>query len=441
MNSKKLCAKLEDWVASGLIAREQATAIAAYEEGRKKGPGWGLLIFAGFGAVALGLGVILLFAYNWQDMHKFAKLGVIFGALLLAHGGGLWLRQRRCPDGVVEAAHLLGSMLFGAGIFLIAQIYHISAHYPDAFLIWAGGALLLTWALPSIPQGLLAAVLLGIWACTEAIDYNTGPAIAPLLVLLGLGLPAWRFRSPVLLGASTLAFALVVTAVLTTNQKSFFLSLLGVSALYFALSRLTARHAALPQAPTVFRRSGLLLYLPLLFVLSFPDAVNAFSRVSCFDGDLSRWLIAMPLLSAAFVLNAWVIIQTMREQEACGAGELLSLLAPAAMLAIFLDCCWPKRYLPEYTGGWLSAITIGANLAFLHQALSTLWRGCSETRAGLVAFGSLLLAALASARFTDLFESLLARGMVFLLMAAFLFYVAFVYQRKGQKPPRAERMP
>lgn len=429
MSSKKLCAKLEDWVASGLIAREQATAIAAYEEGRKKGPGWGLLIFAGFGAVALGLGVILLFAYNWQDMHKFAKLGVIFGALLLAHGGGLWLRQRRCPDGVVEAAHLLGSMLFGAGIFLIAQIYHISAHYPDAFLIWAGGALLLTWALPSIPQGLLAAVLLGIWACTEAIDYNTGPAIAPLLVLLGLGLPAWRLRSPVLLGASTLAFALVVTAVLTTNQKSFFLSLLGVSALYFALSRLTARHA------------GLLLYLPLLFVLSFPDAVNAFSRVSCFDGDLSRWLIAMPLLSAAFVLNAWVIIQTMREQEACGAGELLSLLAPAAMLAIFLDCCWPKRYLPEYTGGWLSAITIGANLAFLHQALSTLWRGCSETRAGLVAFGSLLLAALASARFTDLFESLLARGMVFLLMAAFLFYVAFVYQRKGQKPPRAERMP
>ena len=120
MNSKRLCAKLEDWVASGLIAREQATAIAAYEEGRKKGPGWGLLIFAGFGAVALGLGVILLFAYNWQDMHKFAKLGVIFGALLLAHGGGLWLRQQRYPDGVVEAAHLLGSMLFGAGIFLIA---------------------------------------------------------------------------------------------------------------------------------------------------------------------------------------------------------------------------------------------------------------------------------------------------------------------------------
>ena len=75
--------------------------------------------------MALGLGVILLFAYNWQDMHKFAKLGVIFGALLLAHGGGLWLRQQRCPDGVVEAAHLLGSMLFGADIFLIAQIYHI----------------------------------------------------------------------------------------------------------------------------------------------------------------------------------------------------------------------------------------------------------------------------------------------------------------------------
>ena len=122
---------------------------------RRSGPSWGILVFAGFGALALGLGVILLFAYNWEKMHKFAKLGVIFGGLALAHGAGLWLRRENRPL-LAETAHLVGTMLFGAGIFLVAQIYHVSAHYPDAFLIWALGALLLTWVLPSVQQGWLA---------------------------------------------------------------------------------------------------------------------------------------------------------------------------------------------------------------------------------------------------------------------------------------------
>ena len=41
-------------------------------------------------------------------------------------------------------------MLFGAGIWLVAQVYHIEEHFPDGFLIWGIGALALAWAMPSI---------------------------------------------------------------------------------------------------------------------------------------------------------------------------------------------------------------------------------------------------------------------------------------------------
>jgi hypothetical protein len=45
---------------------------------------WALIVFSGIGAVIVGLGVILLFAYNWHEMSKFIKLTVVFGSLALA---------------------------------------------------------------------------------------------------------------------------------------------------------------------------------------------------------------------------------------------------------------------------------------------------------------------------------------------------------------------
>jgi len=39
----------------------------------------------------IGLGVILFFAYNWEDMPKALKLMVVFAALFVSHGGALWV--------------------------------------------------------------------------------------------------------------------------------------------------------------------------------------------------------------------------------------------------------------------------------------------------------------------------------------------------------------
>ena len=40
---------------------------------------------------------------------------------------------------------MLGTLFFGAGIWLVAQIYHIDEHFPNGFLIWGLGALALAW--------------------------------------------------------------------------------------------------------------------------------------------------------------------------------------------------------------------------------------------------------------------------------------------------------
>ena len=74
-----------------VIRTEQAEALKSRYPAPGEAIAWSRIIFFCLGAVLFGLGVVLLFAYNWQQMHKFAKLGVILAALIGAHGAGRWL--------------------------------------------------------------------------------------------------------------------------------------------------------------------------------------------------------------------------------------------------------------------------------------------------------------------------------------------------------------
>lgn len=436
--------KLAEWTAAGLISPAQAQAIRAREAEEKPGLPWGILIFAGFGAVVIGLGVILLFAYNWDKMHKFAKLGVVFGAMAAAHGTGLYLRRRESLRGFAEAALLLGTMLFGAGIWLVAQIYHISAHYPNAFFVWAAGALLLAWALPSVAHGLLAAVLLAIWACAEVSSFANHLAVAPLLVLAGTGWLAWRQRSPVLLAAAAVSFAVSAAAGFCFNETGVFMVLLGVAVGYGSLAWLAHGYQAFPSAHAVLRVAGMLLYFPLLFILTFHDAAEHLLERRGWDWRelaTQEWLpmILLPLVALALAAIAVRRAAILRQ---CHTPEFRArLAAPAIILIVFLVCWWLARlaaHPPAAETGGVAVATV-ATAVFLYHSVAGLWRGCRETRPGLVVGGSLLLAAWVFARYTDLFDSLLARGVMFVVMGSALFAVAIFYHRlKNQaRPPAA----
>ena len=77
---KWLLGEIDLWVKEGIIEPVQATALKARYPAAAESVAWGRIIFFSIGAVLFGLGVILLFAYNWQGMHKFVKLGVILAA-------------------------------------------------------------------------------------------------------------------------------------------------------------------------------------------------------------------------------------------------------------------------------------------------------------------------------------------------------------------------
>ena len=290
------------WVRDGLISAEQADSICArYPEepaGRLAGQ-----VVAVLGAILLGLGVILFFAWNWDQLHRLFKLALLFALLISAHAAGQhWLRPGSTRRGLGEAMALLGSLLFG-GIWLVSQIYHIDEHMPNAFLAWGLGVWLLAWLQPSSWQAALAAILLCIWGGMEALQY-ANPQVAALWLLAGLLPLAVRRRAVWLAGLLNGSLLLLLFWQAQPLRDDF-----GVHVLYAAtvgcigLGAVWSRFdpASLRGLVRGFSVPGFAVLLGLLLAMSFASSsslsISGGWRREALNGQL--WLWASIILALA----------------------------------------------------------------------------------------------------------------------------------------------
>jgi uncharacterized membrane protein len=99
-------------------------------------------LLAGLGAALVLSGVIFFFAYNWADMHRFAKFAVLEATLLI----GVALAWRLGPDSNGGRAALIGAaVLPGVLLALYGQTYQTGADPYGLFLTWA--LLIAPWVL------------------------------------------------------------------------------------------------------------------------------------------------------------------------------------------------------------------------------------------------------------------------------------------------------
>lgn len=424
-HSRWLFPELERWTEQKIISVEQAARIRAlYAEPASK-LSWGLIVFFGLGAAILGLGVILLFAYNWDEIPKFGKLALIFGGIAAAHVGGLRLRAHAdWRSQLGDALSLLGTMGFGAGIWLIAQIYHIEEHFPNGFLVWALGALALAWALDSIPQGMLAAILFACWGGAETLGFAVPTEASILLTGLGVGALAWRKRSALLAAAVLAALYWLVLC-----NASYWDGAAGVFSNAFALSIALIAAAKLPLAPgddlaetrfaAVLRFFGWTGFIGCAFALSFEDAARHALRWPATSHAVAPHLYRWTLFALAAV--AWLAV-TRRARAATGpAIPREEWLCPIALVY--------AQALALLGAGDAWFVVAVFNLVCLALAAAWMVRGCREGRLRPTVVGSLLLGVVVFARYFDLFDSLAARGLAFILFGGVLFAEGFYYRK------------
>ncbi len=193
----RLRKELPEWVEKGWVVPAGETAIMAHTEARlAQGLNVIPMALAVIGALTLSAGIILFFAANWSEMSKIAKLAVLFGAMWGAYAiAGRGLSGAAGASRVIgHAMLLLGVILFGANIQLIAQIYHIDAHYPNGVLMWSLGALALVWLVPSQPAAVAGLALATLWSGMEILDFGQR-AHWPFLAVWGLLVGPALYRS------------------------------------------------------------------------------------------------------------------------------------------------------------------------------------------------------------------------------------------------------
>jgi len=152
----------EGWKVDDIQAGfNQTGAESAKEDTHKRT----ILIMVIIGAILIGAGVFSLIASNWQDMPRTVKVLIIIIAMLAAYAAGWILKEKYQYSKTGGALFLLGTIIYGAGIFLVAQMFNIRANWPDGFILWMLGVMFMAFALDSfflfylaIPLGVIAIV-------------------------------------------------------------------------------------------------------------------------------------------------------------------------------------------------------------------------------------------------------------------------------------------
>src|SRR5574340_860593 len=175
----RLSAEIEQWPKEGLVRPEQAQALLAR---------YGLLagetthtvrqsriiqLLSVLGVVLVGVGVITLVGANWEAIPRWVRLAILAVSTAGVYHLGYWLAfQRKTYPKVGLALLLLGSLLWGAGIFLVGQMYHLGSPgggggETRATLVWFLGVIPLAYVLRS-PWHLVLSIIIGsVWLCMQ----------------------------------------------------------------------------------------------------------------------------------------------------------------------------------------------------------------------------------------------------------------------------------
>jgi uncharacterized membrane protein len=97
---------------------------------------WQKFIRLSFISLGVGFtvsGIIFFFAYNWNDLHKFAKIGIV--EILLVASTALVIYPKL--NGTVKNIILTGSAALAGALFAVfGQVYQTGANAYDLFFIW-----------------------------------------------------------------------------------------------------------------------------------------------------------------------------------------------------------------------------------------------------------------------------------------------------------------
>ena len=177
------------------------------------------LFFISLGISFTTAGVLFFFAYNWDELHKFYKIGIIEGLIILMTGTLLLVKTNETVKNIILTG---ASIMVGVLFAVFGQIYQTGANAYDFFFGWTMAITL--WVLISNfePLWLLFLVLIN----TVLILYSEQVAAD------------WQetFLSLLLFTVNTLFLivSIYISKIKKTKSESWFTNLIALAACVFA---------------------------------------------------------------------------------------------------------------------------------------------------------------------------------------------------------------
>lgn len=419
-----LQAEMAAWQQQQVITADQATAILGQYESenstKQRQQNVYLIALGGIAALMFAASVLLLVSFNWQAIPAAGKLAIIFGALIgiYAAGAGCW---RAGYPRLAEVIFFFAALMYGASIWLIAQVFHMSAHYPDGYFWWAVGVLPLALILDTLPLHALFAVLLAAWFSTEIIGHRHLGAIlfgyrwhgmpnvvllAPILAAPGMWL-AYRGRSylrlAIYLSVIVGWICLQPVAFRSAGATAYFIAAVGAMLLILGESHPPGSKLSIP-----YRVLGVLMYGGALLPLSFHSLYRDWLRVPHVTVLTLVIAASTGLVLAAAEFTRFRLLESGQKKQADLVADIrqrqwlpLCLAGVVAMLTLLPALGGSGRNNDDPL--WHILATIAANAAMVALALWLLWVGLRDDRGQPFIAGILYFLLWMVVRYSDLF--------------------------------------
>lgn len=385
-----LAAEMRGWTAEGLIKPNQEQWILARyglmqaETPRSLRQIPLIHLFTAFGALLIGVGVLLMVGYHWQALPRMARLLLLMAPTAGFYAGGYHLAyNRNSYPGVGKALIFLGSILWGSSIFLVAQMFQAGGEGEEfqGVMYWFLGVLPLAYILRSPLQMTLAVVLGLVWV----FMHSEGP--------LGL----------------------------MNGPHSSLLMMITLGSFLTSVSLLHRDWDYGKSLAPVLHRFGIACAAFGLWGLGFKD-IWTFGGFGM-ETVKAPWIWFLPPLVMSLALaaySAWKARDTDAKWEA-GACALLAVVA-AGTLTLF-----PLREMAP--GDTLNLLLVTVyNVLLIGLALGLVWLGTKRYSAGMVNAGMAVFVLHGITRYFDLFGNMLNTGAAFVVAGLILLGGGYVLE-------------
>ncbi|HHB79697.1 MAG TPA: DUF2157 domain-containing protein [Saprospiraceae bacterium] len=415
---------LPELVESGVITPEIAERIRAFYASKGGTPKNRMtIVFGIFGAILVGLGVILIIAHNWDELTKSSKTILAFVPLIISQClAGYTILKKKDSISWRESTGVLLFFGIGASISLVSQVYHISGDLSGYLLTWMALSLPVIYLLRSSATSLL--YLVGITAYVISSYGGMGHEELNYYLLMLFILPYyyWLFRqSPnsyflyfhhwfISISLTiTLASLMNVAAPLTmVGYMSLFGLFYQVGQMDFWSKEKLWRNA--------YRVIGSLGTIVLLLGLSFEDFWAALRKWSYQDvmGTAEFWVAAV-----LTVVTTALLVLNLKKKS-------ILEMKPATLVYLL----FPLLYL---MGLWSGGAVVIVNILLFVIGLLTIREGGRMNNLGVLNYGVLIIAALVTCRFFDSDLSFVARGLLFVAVGIGFFAVNYWMLQKRKR--------